>query len=123
MNPSSPLHPPEEIIERYVRGKLSNGELDSFEEHLLTCVPCQSCTEELDTFVRSLKQAVKELEHPSPPLRDWFRSMSISGSRVAWTAAFVAVAALIVFVPGRNTGSQAISLAVTRGAESAVHAK
>ncbi len=123
MNPSSPMHPPEETIERYVRGKLSNTELDAFEEHLLTCIPCQSCAEELDTFVRTMKEAAQELEHQPPLRRDWLRSMQISGPRVAWTAAFVAAAVLVVFVPARNPGSQAVSLVVTRGAESAVHAK
>jgi len=117
------MHPQEEVIERYVRGKLSNAELDVFEEHLLTCVPCQSCTEELDTFVRTMKEAAHELEHQPSPRRDWFRSMQISGSRIAWTVAFVAVAAVVVSIPARNPGSQAVSLAVTRGAESSVHAK
>ena len=123
MNPSSPLHPPEETIERYVRGKLSNTELDAFEEHLLTCVPCQSSAEELDMFVRTMKEAAQELAHQPTPRRDWFWSMQIRGHRVAWTSAFIAVAALAIFVPVWNPGSQAISLAVTRGAEPAVHAK
>src|SRR5258708_38993273 len=104
MNPSSPMHPPEETIERYVRGKLSNAELDAFEEHLLTCVPCQSCAEELDTFVRTIREAAQELEHQPPLRRDWFWSMPISGLRLAWTAAFVAVAALVIVIPARSPG-------------------
>ncbi len=122
MNPSSPLHPPEETIERYVRGKLSDAELDAFEEHLLSCVPCQNSAEELDMFVGATRAAAQELEHRPPSRLEWFRSMLTSGPRMAWTAAFVAAAALIIVIPGRNPGSQAISLAVTRGAE-AVHAK
>jgi hypothetical protein len=123
MKPSSPQHPPEETIERYVRGKLSDAELDVVEEHLLTCVPCQSSAEELDTFVRTIKEAAKELKHQPPLRRDWLRSMLSSGYRVTWTVAFLAVAALVIMIPARNPGSQAISLGVTRGGESAVHAK
>jgi hypothetical protein len=123
MNPSTQMHPSEETIERYVRGKLSNDELDSFEEHLLACVACQSCAEALDIFVRTIREAAHELEHQPPPRRDWLRSMPISSPRVAWTVAFIAAAALVIFIPSRNPGLQDISLAVTRGAESAVHGK
>jgi methionine-rich copper-binding protein CopC len=122
MNPSTQMHPSEETIERYVRGKLSNDELDSFEEHLLACVRCQSCAEALDMFVRTIKEAAHELEH-QPPRRDSFWSMPISSPRVAWTLAFVAAAMFVILIPSRNPGSQDISLAATRGGESAVHGK
>jgi hypothetical protein len=123
MNPSSPLHPPEETIERYVQGKLSDAELDVFEEHLLACVPCQTSAEELDTFIRATRAAAQALRQGPPSRLEWFRSMLISGPRMAWTAAIVAAAALILVIPARNPGSQAISLAVTRGSEPPVHAR
>jgi hypothetical protein len=64
-------HLPEDTLESYALGRLSEPELERVETHLLTCHSCQDALDEADAYVTAMKAALVE---PSPE--------SVSGS--AW---------------------------------------
>jgi anti-sigma factor RsiW len=52
------MHPSEETIERYTMGRLTEPELECFEEHLLHCADCQDRVAEADRFVPVIREAL-----------------------------------------------------------------
>ena len=57
-------HIPDDLLEVYAMGKLSDHESEPVEEHLLLCPVCQEQLAELDDFVPAIKTA---LAGPAPP--------------------------------------------------------
>ena len=55
-------HIPEDTLELYTMGRLSESEIEEVEEHLLVCSACQDSLQETDDFVRAFRAAVPELE-------------------------------------------------------------
>jgi len=56
-------HFPDDILENYAMGKLSDQESEPVEEHLLLCSVCQERLDELDDFVQAIKIALAD---PAP---------------------------------------------------------
>ena len=52
-------HPPDDVIELYALGRLSEGLIPSFEEHLLICSRCQDALQSEDVFSQSMTEALK----------------------------------------------------------------
>ncbi|MCL5746347.1 MAG: hypothetical protein M1541_20855 [Acidobacteria bacterium] len=55
-------HPCDEALEQYSIGALSASETGPFEEHLLVCTVCQDRLREVDVFVRTMRQAARNLQ-------------------------------------------------------------
>ena len=72
MNIATSSHFPEDVLERYAMGKLSNQESEPLEEHLLVCVPCQQRLAELDEFLGSRPKS------PGTPRAKTFKTSSVS---------------------------------------------
>ena len=49
---------PEEALEQYVLGKLTEVEATTVEEHLLVCADCQQRVTELDEYVPAMRLAL-----------------------------------------------------------------
>jgi hypothetical protein len=70
-------HPPEEHLEEYSRGTLSDEEAERLEEHLLVCAACQDRLAELDAFVDATRQAARQVQaEPPSALEDGLRGLS-----------------------------------------------
>jgi anti-sigma factor RsiW len=54
MPPADP-HPPEDV-ERYALGKLSQAEMEEFEEHLILCEQCQALLESTERLINALRR-------------------------------------------------------------------
>ena len=54
---------PENLLEQYAMGKLSNDSCAALEEHLLICATCQVRLQQLDEFIRATKAAITSLRH------------------------------------------------------------
>lgn len=61
-------HFPDDILEKYAIGKLSDQESEPVEEHLLLCSVCQERLEELDDFVQAIRIALAD-PAPTPPAK------------------------------------------------------
>lgn len=59
-------HFPDDVLENYAMGKLSDQESEPLEEHLLLCSVCQERLEELDGFVQTIKTALVNPVRTSP---------------------------------------------------------
>jgi hypothetical protein len=67
------MHLPEEALENYAFGRLSDAQLADFEEHLLVCERCQARLEAEDNFAEAMlalgrmkNAAVKTFPNPAP---------------------------------------------------------
>ena len=63
MNAGFKGHTPEEMLETYSRGRLSDEDCAPLEEHLLMCPICQSRLEQMDEYTRVVKAAARKLVH------------------------------------------------------------
>ena len=59
-------HFPDDLLESYAMGKLSDQESEPVEEHLLLCSVCQERLGELDDFVQAIKTALADPAHTPP---------------------------------------------------------
>ncbi len=67
-------HIPEQSLEEYSRGTLSEGETERLEEHLLICPHCQDRLADTDEFVRAMRDAAAKLQmEPPSALEDHWR--------------------------------------------------
>lgn len=57
---------PDDLLENYAMGKLSDQESEPVEEHLLLCSACQERLDDLDDFIRVMKNALT-VPAPTPP--------------------------------------------------------
>ena len=55
-------HSTDEVLEQYSLVWLSEEETARLEEHLLICADCRQRLEEIDEFVRAIRQALTEYE-------------------------------------------------------------
>ncbi len=122
-------HPSEEILERYVLGRVGAPDLEPIEEHLLVCPHCQDRLSEADQYVLAMRDAARLLlteqpraaTEPISPLWGKKRPTLHWGMRWLWPAGAVAFAALAVSftvpkqLPQHGT-PQEVALAVSRGA-------
>jgi hypothetical protein len=67
MNSSHGCGIPEDILETYSWGRLSELESAPLEEHLLLCRACQERLEQIDEYLRVAKAATAALAETSPP--------------------------------------------------------
>ena len=97
-------HAPEEVLESYVMGKLSEEETAPLEEHLLICPACQNRLEETEQFVHAVRAAAVELRQEPPSFWHRIRNPFVPTAGFPWKPAFlsavgaVAVAALVMVV-------------------------
>jgi hypothetical protein len=109
-------HLDDEQLEEYSLGLTPKADLAAFEEHLLSCEPCQKRLEESDQYVSAMRSAAAQLER-APAREGWWKGFF----RPAWGLALVAVVALAVVVWNRSTSGSAgaplaVSLQAMRGA-------
>jgi len=53
-------HLTQEVIEKYLLGKLDEGQSATVEEHLLGCPACVEVARGLDSYVRAMRKALEE---------------------------------------------------------------
>lgn len=87
-----------EIVERYVAGRLPEDEAGRLEEHLLECRACQDDVETIRDLRRGLEEAAAAGEWRQPVLQTvpWWRRFAIPAP--AWALAGVLIAALPAFL-------------------------
>lgn len=49
----------EDLAEQFVFRRLSTVDMDQYEEHLLVCGECRSALEQVEDFIRTLRQAAR----------------------------------------------------------------
>jgi len=80
----------EELVEKYLNGRLEPAEQDAFETHLLECQQCLERTEVLQMAHASLTERAHAIRMlPSKPVR-----------RLQWAWIAIAVAVIAMFVGG-----------------------
>ena len=100
-------HPSEEALERFLLHRMEEGELESFETHILACEKCVTRLEELEIYIAATKKALQDLHYQnvaenvakeSKRSSGWFglRALSLAG---AATALAVALAVVPKFTP------------------------
>jgi anti-sigma factor RsiW len=116
-------HIPEETLEQYCLGRLSESETEPVEEHLLLCNLCQDTLTETEQFVTAVRSALDQLES-QPATETWWarlwRSLTTLPKPVFAMAA--CALALIVIIPSQTRNPAVVQLQAMRGAESATQA-
>lgn len=118
-------HPTDEILEQYSMCRLSEAEATTLEEHLLTCAACQERQQEMDDYIRAMRQALIEIEKTSQAHSKW-REFSFSRlpqlPKAAWAGALAAIIALVILVPWQQRQTQPfeLQLRTLRGAETSL---
>ena len=116
-------HIPEETLEQYCLGRLSESETEPVEEHLLLCNLCQDTLTETEQFVTAVRSALTQLES-QPATEMWWtrlwRSLTTLPKPVFVMAA--CALALIVIIPSQTRNPAVVQLQAMRGAESATQA-
>jgi hypothetical protein len=109
----------EEQAERYALGEITGGELDSWDEHLLTCEACRVRVQEADVWVHAVQGAASRLRRDPGRARFFTRRMLPAFA----AAAALALVLLWVRVPGNGGGPPvAVALAANRGPGGEAHA-
>jgi len=118
-------HPEETELEQYSMGALSEARLETFEEHLLACDPCQDRLLEMEAYVNAMRSASPKVREAGKPFwTDLFR-----WPRPAWVAAFamtavaLAVARMWIAAPSPRTEMASVFLHSSRGIEGLAIAK
>jgi len=59
---STPLekHPTQEVLEKYLMGRLATGESAEVEEHLISCAACVEVARRVDDYARAMRTALEE---------------------------------------------------------------
>jgi len=60
-------HPHEDVLEKYALHRLAEPDVESVEEHLLICEPCQQKLLELDEFILAMKSVEPAPAHAAAP--------------------------------------------------------
>ncbi len=117
-------HPSAEMLELYAMGKLTGGELDHVEEHLLLCTRCQEGVEEADAFIAATRKAAQQLPPASPKSAKGRRTLfSIPPPAVGGAvAALLLIVATLLWRPALAT-VQTVDLSALRGATVTAEAK
>jgi len=68
-------HFPDDVLEKYAMGKLSDKERAPVEEHLLLCPQCQTQLQDIDEFIQVAKAALV-ISYQSPPTNQAGRAPS-----------------------------------------------
>src|SRR4051794_10756012 len=115
-------HIPEDTLELYSMGRLSESEIEGVEEHLLVCSACQDSLQETDEFVKTLHAALPELQKEPEPQREarwrnWRGKLSATPPPMV-AAAACAMLAFFILVP-RHTATAVVDLQAMRGPEAA----
>jgi hypothetical protein len=113
-------HAPEETLEKFAMGKLSESEVAPLEEHLLVCHACQDRLEQMDNFVHTAKTATAKLElQHEPSFGERLRALVAVPHRGVWAMGLAAVCVALIVVPSRTPVSQSVELSASRGADTA----
>lgn len=62
MNKTTPIHPSEELLEKFARNRCNEEELERVESHFLGCDACVSRLEEIDSFLSAFKPGYQEFQ-------------------------------------------------------------
>jgi predicted anti-sigma-YlaC factor YlaD len=114
-------HIPEDTLEQYCMGHLSESEVEPVEEHLLMCNLCQDAYAETADFLIVVRSATEQLQTEPQPQAWWQRwwQSATTLPKPVWAMAACALA-LFVILPNRNAGPTVVDLQTMRGPESAV---
>src|SRR5581483_2969720 len=109
------IHPNEEALERFLRQRSDEGELETIETNIMACESCVTRLELMETQIADLKTALvahqqEQIEralHPQPSF--WKKWLTVP--HLSWAgAACAAVAAVFLVTPGmlhQNAGALA----------------
>jgi hypothetical protein len=114
-------HIPEETLEQYCLGRLSEPEVEPIEEHLMFCEPCQEQMEETENFLRAIRTACEELPVEVAVEPWWKRWLAPTFAKPVLAVATCALAVFLI-LPSRNPGSAVVDLQTMRGPEDAIQA-
>jgi hypothetical protein len=113
-------HEIDEQLELYGLGRLTESRVAIVEQHLLVCEACQERLDDVETFARTMRQAIAD-EPEVQVFEGWFEWLRFRGVRqpaLAWAGGF----AMLVFAAGlylhsdRNVVALAsLQLTATRG--------
>ena len=120
---SASQHIPEETLEQYSMGRLSDSESEPVEEHLLVCMHCQDLLTETEDFLHAVRAATDQLKDNPEPVswwKHWWESATALPKPVFAMAA--CALALLVVLPNRPPNAATVELQTMRGAESAAQA-
>lgn len=111
-------HASDETLEQYSMGRLSGSKLDEFEEHLLTCAPCQDRLASTDACIGNIRSAAAELARQSAANRWFHKLFDLPGA--AWAFGLAAVGLAIAGREWRSlaysaTPPRVVVLQTTRG--------
>ena len=67
MGADSEGHPDDEVMEQYALGTLEAGAIPEFEQHLLTCEPCQDRMAAMDAHVQAMQAEAREIRLREQP--------------------------------------------------------
>jgi len=110
-------HPPEDVLELFVLGRLKSDDLASLEEHLLLCNRCQESVEEIDAFVYATRRAASQLP-AAKPRRRWTIPFALPKPALAGAGVLLLIAAFVPFAD-RSQAPQDIELSAMRGTSAA----
>jgi anti-sigma factor RsiW len=116
-------HIPEETLEQYCMGRLSESESEPVEEHLLLCNQCQDALTETEQFISAVRAATEQLGL-QPARQPWWNRLwgSVTSlPKPVWAIAACALA-LFVVIPNRGPSPAVVELQTMRGPETAVQA-
>jgi hypothetical protein len=116
-------HIPEETLEQYCMGRLSESETEPVEEHLLFCTLCQDTLTETEEFLRVVQSAASRLES-QPGTEVWWTRLWRAFTTLPKPIFALAACALALFVivPNQSRNSAVVELKAMRGAETATQA-
>lgn len=117
-----PAHPDEEILERYVMGRLEEPALGAFEEHLMLCELCQQRTDDATVYVSVLKETLATAPAPAPEKhwREWLTLRWLPVPAPALAGALAVLLAVLVWQPWHAASPaewRTVELQTMRGGE------
>jgi len=119
MSKPSLSHLPDETLELYSMGRLSETETEKVEEHLLFCTSCQDLLTQTEDFMRVARIATGELA-AEPQTEPWWRRI-FAVPMPALAAVACAMLAIFVLIP-RHPGTAVVDLRAMRGPEAPAQA-
>jgi hypothetical protein len=123
-------HPEEDVLEQYAMGKLNEPIVESIEDHVLVCASCQDRLDFTETYVSSMRSALKSAQQVAAVENPW--KARIAGWFQMPAPAWAAAAAVVVLAIGAIFGTQyfshsgapvAVALTATRGETTSIAAK
>ncbi len=114
----------EEALEDYALGKLPEELVPSFEEHIISCEPCQMRLQEVEQFMQIALIAASEIRAESHAVTQPHRKFSWLWAvpKPVWAAAFAALVAavLVPSLPRSGGTTSELTLLTQRGVEPSV---